>query len=582
MGAGSPPYRFEDQITVSLRWLALFGLTLSLYLGKNISPYLIVTVLLAALWNASLTVMVAFGHRLPAHHYLAVGVDMAFAYLLFYLSGALNGAIGWAGLLPVMTASQYFGLRGGLVVALVSLLVQGTVAYPVSGFVAVLAYLATLLPLYVIVALIFGLLSQRIQARITHPQAASRSGGGRADVQSRGSLYQLVSALSSSLNYQRVLDTALDLSTGALEGGDGDHQRIVCAVLLYADTREGVTELRVGSARRFTHADMRKTLPGTTGLIGGVFDGGYAQPSGEVASDPELGRLIAMRTCKSAYCIPLRSGLDTYGVLLYAHPAANFFSPERREVLDIIGNQATIAIQNARLYRELEQEKERMMEIQEEARNKLARDLHDGPTQTVAAIAMRVNFARRLLERDPKSASEELYKIEELARRTTKEIRHMLFTLRPLVLESQGLVPALESMADKMRETYGQDVRVAADAEIVSQIELGKQGVIFYIVEEAVNNARKHAQAAQIWVRLGSGGDELALLEIEDNGVGFDPQAVDSGYENRGSMGMVNMRERTELLNGHLRVDSKLGQGTRISIIIPLTEGAAERMRRGQ
>jgi signal transduction histidine kinase len=81
-----------------------------------------------------------------------------------------------------------------------------------------------------------------------------------------------------------------------------------------------------------------------------------------------------------------------------------------------------------------------MMDIQEEARKKIARDLHDGPTQSIAAIAMRVNFARRLMERDFKAASEELYKIEELARRTTKEIRHMLFTLRPLVLESQGLV----------------------------------------------------------------------------------------------------------------------------------------------
>jgi signal transduction histidine kinase len=248
--------------------------------------------------------------------------------------------------------------------------------------------------------------------------------------------------------------------------------------------------------------------------------------------------------------------------------------------LDIVGNQAMIAIQNARLYRDLELEKERMMEIQEEARKKLARDLHDGPTQSVAALAMRVNFARRLMERDEKAAADELYKVEELARRTTKEIRHMLFTLRPLVLESQGLIAALESMAEKMHETYNQTVIIDADQEIISQMEIGKQGVIFYIAEEAVNNARKHAEADHIWVRLKGAGEELAVLEIEDDGVGFDLNTVDSNYENRGSLGLVNMRERTELVNGYLKIDSLVGRGTKISVLIPLTEEAADRIRR--
>jgi signal transduction histidine kinase len=239
-----------------------------------------------------------------------------------------------------------------------------------------------------------------------------------------------------------------------------------------------------------------------------------------------------------------------------------------------------IAIQNARLYRDLEQEKERMIEIEDEARSKLARDLHDGPTQSIAAIAMRVNYARRLLERDPKTASGELYKIEELARQTTMEIRHMLFTLRPLILESQGLEAALDSMAEKMHETYSQEVHVEVDPDIASQLELSKQGVVFNITEEAVNNARKHAQAAHIWVRLRAAGKELALLEIQDDGVGFDLEAVNSNYENRGSLGMVNMRERTELLNGYLKISSKPGKGTLVTILIPLTEAAIEESRR--
>jgi signal transduction histidine kinase len=295
-----------------------------------------------------------------------------------------------------------------------------------------------------------------------------------------------------------------------------------------------------------------------------------------------LGRVIAFRNCTSAYCFPLRSGFNIYGAMIFAHPDANYFTPDRRDMLDMIGRQSVVAIQNARLYQDLVEEKERMIDVHEEARKKLARDLHDGPTQSVAAMAMRINIARRLVEKNPKSAVDELSRIEELAQRTTKEIRHMLFTLRPLVLESQGLGAALKSMADKMRETYNQNVIVNIDEKIASQMEMGKQGVIFYIIEEAINNARKHASAANIWVRLGPLQPGLVLLEIEDNGVGFDVEAVNKSYDKRSSLGMVNLRERTELVNGLLNIQSTIGKGTKIQVYIPLTEEAADRLHHGR
>jgi signal transduction histidine kinase len=194
---------------------------------------------------------------------------------------------------------------------------------------------------------------------------------------------------------------------------------------------------------------------------------------------------------------------------------------------------------------------------------------------------MRVNFARRLMDRDVKAASEELFKIEDLARRTTKEIRHMLFTLRPLVLESQGLIAALQSMADKMKETYGQDVVIQVDPRLAEMMEPSKGGVVFFIAEEAVNNARKHASAPQIWVRFRLVRDGISLLEIEDNGVGFYVNSVENSYENRGSLGMINLRERTELVNGILRINSVKGHGTCVQVVIPLTEEAADLLRRG-
>jgi len=572
-----------DWIIVSLRWLTLLSVTISLAFHSPLSLPMIVTLLIAALWNFVLTALVALNQRFTAHHLLSVVSDMAIAYGLFFASGLLGGGLGWAGILPLISATIYFQLKGALLVTAVNLTIQGLMALSSSPPQAVGIFIGTMLPLYLGLSFVFLFLKGRMDSILesTHKKEGNkRQEAERLEDEHRRVIYQLISALSATLNYQRVLETALDLSSTVLSNSNDSANGLISAVFLFSENDSNKTSLTVGSARGFSSPDMRVTLPGTGGLIGQTIDESLPQLTNEIIKDPEIGQIFALRNCKEAYCIPLRTGLDTCGVLLFAHPQTGFFTPERREILDIIGNQATIAIENARLYQDLEQEKERMMEIQEEARNKMARDLHDGPTQSVSAIAMRINFARRLIESDPKATAQELYKIEELARHTTKEIRHMLFTLRPLVLESQGLVTALESMASKMRETYSQNVIIQADPNLVPQLEMGKQTVVFYIVEEAVNNARKHAQAAHIWVRLKLLKADLALLEIEDDGVGFNLNAVDSSYEDRGSLGMVNMRERAELINGVLNIKSSIGHGTQIQLAIPLTEEAYERIRR--
>ena len=391
-------------------------------------------------------------------------------------------------------------------------------------------------------------------------------------------IYELTSTLTASLSYKRVLDSALDLGYNALNPSPdpdepGVDEKLVSAVFLFQGD-----ELRVGSARRFTGADMRVTLHGNDGILKRAFDEGDAMLTSDIGYDPELGRIIALRSCTTAHIFPLRSGFNIYGAMLFAHPDPNYFTKERCGMLDIIGRQSVIAVQNARLYQDLVEEKERMIEVQEETRKKLARDLHDGPTQSVAAIAMRINLVRRMLKKDHKGTEDELVKIEELAHRTTKEVRHMLFTLRPLILESQGLTAALDAMAEKMRETFAQNVIVNVDEAVLEDMEMGKQGVIFYIIEEATNNARKHANALHIWVRLRSFERGIALLEIEDDGMGFDVEAVNKSYDQRGSLGMINLRERTELVNGLLNIDSAPGRGTRIQVYIPLTEEAADRL----
>jgi signal transduction histidine kinase len=388
------------------------------------------------------------------------------------------------------------------------------------------------------------------------------------------SLLRMTASLNATLNYDRVLELVLDLGTAVLRDTRGDESGLVSALLLFEDER-----LQIVSARGLTRVDKRVRLAATEGVIAAALTTGKAQITRNPTGDPELRQLAGMQTCRSVVCLPLAVGLEIYGLLLFAHPNPGFFNGERQELLGAVSSLAIGALQNAKLYSDLEVEKERITEIHEEARKKLARDLHDGPTQSISAIAMRVNFARRLMERQPREAADELFQIEELARRTTKEIRQMLFTLRPLALEAGGLNAALEELATKTRENMGQHVEVEAEPGAADELDLGKQGVLFFIAEEAVNNARKHAEAEVITIRLKRDG-ELMYLEIEDNGNGFDVAAVNASYHERGSLGMINLRERAELVNGLLRIDSAPGRGTRISVVVPLSPAAAERLHR--
>jgi signal transduction histidine kinase len=569
------PYA-ADWFAISLRWAVMLGLIVSLSLGGAMLAERAWPLGLIVVWNLAMTILASLNKRLPSHRHINLAVDLLGSGAFFWTQGGLGGPAAWSGLLPVLTGAVYFEFNGAMLAAgLASAL----------AFVTAQLYFAertstTLFWILGMLALgaLFGLLGTQFIKRLRiRRQAWLEAEDSRRHIQGDRlrAIYELTSTLTATLSYRRVLDSALDIGYSMLNPNieEGGSDPLVSAVLLF---RGG--QLWVGSARRFTSSDLRVALEANEGLLRKVFDEGEPILAKDVGYDEELGRVIALRTCTSAYCFPLRSGFNVYGAMLYAHPDPNYFTSDRRDMLDIIGRQAVVAIQNARLYQDLVEEKERMLEVHEEARKKLARDLHDGPTQSVAAMAMRLNIARRILEKDPQSAGEELVKIEDLAHRTSKEIRHMLFTLRPLILESQGLTAALKAMADKVRETFSQDMVIEINEAVASQLEIGKQGVIFYIVEEAVTNARKHASASNIWVRLQQVEPGLAILEIEDNGIGFDVAAVNRAYEKRSSLGMVNLRERAELVNGVLNLESTPGKGTKVLVYIPLTEEAADRL----
>jgi len=571
------PY-VADWYAVSLRWLTILGMVVSLAMGGMLFDSAVWPLGGLLLWNMTMTMFAGLNFRLAYHRQISLVIDLLLSGVFFWLQGGMYGPALWAGLLPILTGAIYFEWWGAIIAAVVFSTLEVTSIWrglisPVFLQISLVVVVCTLG-----LGVIFGFISHQLIENLRHMRVT------RIDEEQRRirmenerwrALYELTSTLTGTLSYRRVLDSVLDLGYIVLNP-DPDaevDERLVSAVMLFSGN-----QLEIGASRRLTGADQRVKLEAKEGALKRVVDEGESVLTTNVSYDPELGRMIALRNCTAAYCFALRSGLNVYGAMLFAHADPNYFTRERMDLLDMIGRQAVIAIQNARLYQDLLEEKERMVEVHEEARKKLARDLHDGPTQSVAAMAMRINLTRRMFNKDAKSALDELVRIEELAHRTTKEIRHMLFTLRPLILESQGLKAALQSMGEKVRETYSQNVIVDVSEKIIEDMEMGKQGVIFYIVEEAVNNARKHAAAANIWVRLKELDTGLALLEIQDDGIGFDVDAVNKGYDKRGSLGMINLRERTELVNGLLNVQSQPGRGTLVQVYVPLTEEAADRL----
>ncbi|MBI1880154.1 MAG: GAF domain-containing protein, partial [Chloroflexi bacterium] len=335
----------------------------------------------------------------------------------------------------------------------------------------------------------------------------------------RGKLIsEMALTLGSTLNYRKVLRTMIDLAFSAMaEAGTRDESTVAMVLLFEGDSANGAERLRVAAGRNIGRADEGRHVSGEEGLIGRTVRTAEVSITNNAQKDRVLASFSSTPGCRSAICAPLRAGLNTYGVVLFCSTEPHFYSEEHKQLLTTFCSQAIITLQNAQLFEDLQREQQKILEKEAEARRKLARDLHDGPTQSIAAIAMRLNFIKMVLQKeDAAKAYEEVVKVEEIAQRTTQEIRTMLFAMRPVILETQGLLPALNQYADRLNST--EPFRVSVNNRgYKGQLSTESEGVIFAIVEEAVGNAKKHAQASEIKINLAAGKNTL-IVEIRDNG----------------------------------------------------------------
>ncbi len=319
----------------------------------------------------------------------------------------------------------------------------------------------------------------------------------------------------------------------------------------------------------------RQRISINEGIAGWVARHGKPTLANDARTDPRFNSRVDVRTgflTQSIAAAPLKIKGRTIGVLEVLNKySGGGFDAEDLQLLTSIGAQAAIAIENARLYTSLREERDRIIQAQEDVRRELARNLHDGTVQMLSAISMSIDHLQRLLQVKPEAALSELDALRSLVHQAAREARMVLFELRPIILETQGLVPTLESYVKQLNDT--EDFAVHFEPTVLlRQFDTRIAGTIFSIVQEAVNNVKRHAAAPNVWIKLAATPDTLTL-QVRDDGRGFDVAAVEENYERRGSFGMLNMRERTRLIDGHLSVQSTTeppDQGTTITLRVPL------------
>ncbi|MGO0122110.1 sensor histidine kinase [Desulfothermobacter acidiphilus] len=208
----------------------------------------------------------------------------------------------------------------------------------------------------------------------------------------------------------------------------------------------------------------------------------------------------------------------------------------------------------------------KVLEAQEEERRRIAREIHDGPAQSMASVVLRVEYCLKLLTKKPEAMSKELVALQELVRGSLQEVRKIIYDLRPMALDDLGLVAALEQFLDHVRVLHQLEVEFVVMGS-PRRLPGPQEAAIFRIVQEAVNNTIKHAAATRVMVKLEFVNRRLNLV-VKDNGKGFVVQKVSKGP--RKGFGLWSMRERAELLGSELGIFSNPGQGTVITLSVPL------------
>ena len=364
-------------------------------------------------------------------------------------------------------------------------------------------------------------------------------------------LNEIASVVSRSLNLNEILESALQVTTRAMGMEAG-------AVLLKNEDEQTLDlVLQIGLSPQFQACVKQLSL--SSGAAGAAaLTGRPVIRHVQDYSEAYLRQAVEAEGLKLVVSIPLVAKGQLLGVMnLCTHQertlAERTLAREELDMLASIGNQVGVAIENARLY-------ERAAETATTAeRSRLARELHDAVTQTLFSVTLIAEVLPRLWEKNPDLGRQRLGEIHQLARGALAEMRSLLIELRPASLLETEVQELFRYLANAFsgRNLVPVDLEVEGQAELPPEVKVA----LYRIAQEALNNVARHAGASRVILRVRL-QPERASLEVEDNGQGFDP-----AHRPPGHFGLQSMQERAESIGARLEVETRLGQGTRVSLL---------------
>jgi len=357
-------------------------------------------------------------------------------------------------------------------------------------------------------------------------------------------------ALSSDLDLDSVLQRVVDLSREVTDARYG-------ALALLGDEGEIAEFLTSGISQE--QRERLGRLPEGKGLLGIVMRKGETLRSDHIAEHPGSSGFPPHHPPMTSFVgLPIMYEQRIVGDLyLTDKNGGQPFTRQDEEMLGTFAAHAAIAIENARLYRQVQD-----LAVLEE-RDRIGMDLHDGVIQSLYATGLTLENALEDLEQDPAQVQPQLQKVIHDLNQTIADIRSYIFNLRPAVLADTDLAGAIGSLLQELKVNALLDVQLIEESDACQGLTQQQIGGLFHIAQESLTNVRKHAQAATVTARLEQENGAFRLT-ISDDGVGFDQTQPTAGQ------GLGNMRERVGALGGRLDVTSARGEGTRLTVELPL------------
>jgi len=301
-------------------------------------------------------------------------------------------------------------------------------------------------------------------------------------------------------------------------------------------------------------------LPRTHGLLGAMLTDPEPYRTGDVTTDPRFrGWWPSTHPLMRSFLgVPIVFKGDVIGAFYVTDKTTGTaFSAADEEMVGLLAAHAAVLMEHARFFSE-----SRELSVLDE-RNRLARDLHDAMTQTLFSLRLTLETAASTLPDDPAAARRHVQAASGLVETTFRELRTLIFELRPPALEADGLAETVRKHLDVVGRAHGLAVKVTTRGD--RRLPPGEEAALYRIVQEAVTNVVRHAAATTIEVDLAV-DDRGAAVQVADDGIGFDPAARAIRARH---LGLTSMRERAQALGGACRVVSAPGGGTTVRIEVP-------------